>query len=71
MFAEGERPSYTVPSDSNMNLRAGPSTDSGVLGRVPAGTTVTALGANSDGSWVVVEYEGKYGWLSAQYLREA
>ena len=71
MFAEGERPSYTVPSDSNMNLRAGPSTDTSVLGRVPAGTTVTALGANGDGSWVVVEYEGKYGWLSAQYLNAA
>jgi len=54
-----------------MNLRAGPSTDTSVLGRVPAGTTVTALGANGDGSWVVVEYEGKYGWLAAQYLNAA
>ena len=48
-----------------------PSTDTSVLGRVPAGTTVTALGANGDGSWVVVEYEGKYGWLAAQYLNAA
>ena len=67
-YNEGEQPSYTVTPDSNLNMRAGPGTDYDVLTKVPASTAVTALGANEDGSWVVVNYDGKYGWLTTQYL---
>lgn len=67
-YNEGEQPSYTVTPDNNLNMRGGPSTDYDVLGKVPAGTGVTALGANEDGSWVVVNYNGVYGWLKAEYL---
>ena len=49
-------------------MRSGPSTDYDVLAKVPASTGVTALGANQDGSWVVVNYDGKYGWLKAEFL---
>lgn len=67
-YNEGEQPAYTVTPDNNLNMRAGPSTDYDVLGKVPAGTGVTALGTNEDGSWVVVNYDGKYGWLKTEYL---
>ncbi len=67
-YNEGEQPAYTVTPDNNLNMRAGPGTDYDVLGKVPAGTGVTALGANEDGSWVVVNYDGKYGWLKTEYL---
>lgn len=68
VYAEGEQPTYTVTPDSNMNMRAGPGTDFDRVAQVPAGTTVTALGCNSDDTWVVVEYEGTYGWLTKEYL---
>ena len=67
-YNEGEQPSYTTPGDSGMNLRAGPGTNFDKVTSVPAGTAVTALGTNEDGSWVVVNYDGKYGWLKTEFL---
>ena len=67
-YNEGEQPSYTTPGDSGMNLRAGPGTDYDKVTSVPAGTGVSALGTNEDGSWVVVNYDGKYGWLKTEFL---
>ena len=68
IYNEGEQPSYTVTPDNNLNMRAGPGTDYDKVSKVPASTVVTALGANEDGSWVVVNYDGKYGWLKAEFL---
>ena len=67
-YKEGEQPSSTTPGDSGMTLRAGPGTDYDKVTSVPAGTGVTALGTNEDGSWVVVNYDGKYGWLKTEFL---
>lgn len=66
-YNEGEQPSYTV-GDSNLNMRSGPSTDYDKVGQVPAATGVTALGTNEDGSWIVVNYNGVYGWLKTEFL---
>lgn len=71
VYAEGEQPNFTVTPDSNMNLRAGPGTDFDKVAQIPAGTAVTALGSNADDTWVVVQYEGKYGWLAKEYLNAA
>lgn len=70
VFAEGEQPSYTTTADASMNLRAGPGTDFDKVTSVPAGTAVTALGTNSDGSWVVVQVGGQYGWLKVEFLNQ-
>ena len=70
VFAEGEQPSYTTTPDASMNLRAGPGTDYDKVTSVPAGTGVTALGSNEDGSWVVVQVDGKYGWLKVEFLNQ-
>ena len=53
-----------------MNLRAGPGTDFDKVTSVPAGTAVTALGTNEDGSWVVVQIGDKYGWLKVEFLNQ-
>ena len=71
VYADGEQPTFTVTPDSTMNMRAGPGTDFDRVGQIPAGTTVTALGANADETWIVVEYEGTYGWLTKEYLNAA
>ena len=68
LFEEGQQPNYKTPADANMNLRAGPGTDFDKVAQIPMGTAVTALGSNADGSWVVVQYNGKCGWLAKQYL---
>ena len=68
IYNEGEQPSYTVTPDNNLNMRAGPGTDYDKIGQVPASTGVTALGTNEDGSWVVVNYNGTYGWLKTEFL---
>ena len=70
VFAEGEQPSYTPTADASMNLRAGPGTNFDKVTSVPAGTAVTALGTNSDGSWVVVQVGGQYGWLKVEFLNQ-
>lgn len=71
VYAEGEQLNFTVTPDSNMNLRAGPGTDFDKVAQIPAGTAVTALGSNADDTWVVVQYEGQYGWLAKEYLNAA
>ena len=67
-YNEGEQPTYTVTDGNNLNMRGGPGTDYDKIGQVPASTGVTALGTNEDGSWVVVNYNGTYGWLKTEFL---
>ena len=67
-YNEGEQPTYTVTDGNNLNMRGGPGTDYDKVSKVPASTVVTALGANGDGSWVVVNYNGTYGWLKTEFL---
>ena len=68
-YNEGEQPTYTVTDGNNLNMRGGPGTDYDKIGQVPASTGVTALGTNEDGSWVVVNYNGTYGWLKTEFLK--
>ena len=68
LFAQGQQPGYKTPADANRIRRAGPGTDFDKVAQIPMGTAVTALGSNADGSWVVVQYNDKYGWLCKQYL---
>ena len=69
-YNEGEQPSYTTTADASMNLRAGPGTNFDKVTSVPASTAVSALGTNSDGSWVVVQVGGQYGWLKVEFLNQ-
>ena len=69
-YNEGEQPTYTVTDGNNLNMRGGPGTDYDKIGQVPASTGVTALGTNEDGSWVVVNYNGTYGWLKQFFSAE-
>jgi uncharacterized protein YraI len=55
----------TVASD--LNLRAGPSTDDAVLDVMPGGATV-ALTGESSGGFVGVVYDGTTGWAYAAFL---
>ncbi len=49
-----------------LNFRDGPSTDAEIIGQAPKGATVTVLEV-LDG-WCKVEYQGKTGYMSSDYL---
>ena len=43
--------------EQNINVRAGPSTDTATIGSLPPGEVVTVTGRNGDGSWWQVLFE--------------
>ncbi len=56
---------YYTPSQT-FNIRSGAGTNFSVIGSLPAGTTVQALGNYWDGTrvWAGIYYNGKYGWVA-------
>lgn len=52
---------------ADVNLRAGPGTDSAILAPVVEGTTVTLLG-NAENGFLQVEALGQQGWIFADFL---
>jgi uncharacterized protein YraI len=54
----------TVSAD--LNMRAGPGTEYGVVATIPAGATVDVGGCT--GSWCAVSFRGESGYASASYL---
>lgn len=72
VLAESARNSWTVSTKSdNLNMRAGPGTEYDIVGKLPSGTQVTGCGYSSNGpsNWIVVEYQGTYGWACTDYLQ--
>jgi uncharacterized protein YgiM (DUF1202 family) len=63
----GSASGTSARTNDALNLREGPSTSSGVITVIPAGSSVTRTGG-SDGDWVTVDYNGMEGWVSGQYL---
>jgi hypothetical protein len=54
---------------SNVNFRAGPSTDNEIIRQLAQGTTVTLTGETS-GGWTQVSHNGDTGWVSSEFLKE-
>ena len=60
---------YTTKGvNTNLNIRSSPNTSSSVVGKVPAGATVNVIKTRTDGSWAYIEYDGKNGYCSLEYL---
>lgn len=59
---------YRVTAN-RLNVRSGPGTEHTVIGTVVLNEIVTAIGANSDGTWRQIRTSGGLtGWASAAYL---
>lgn len=57
---------------SRLNMRSGPGTEYEVVGQADHGALVTKIGSLSgDQGWIVIECNGVFGWVSAQYLSPA
>ncbi|HPY40904.1 MAG TPA: SH3 domain-containing protein, partial [Thiolinea sp.] len=60
-----------VSSNDVLNMRAGPTNNSDVIGSIPHnGQTVVATG-NKQNSWVEVSWAGETGWVNQRFLRPA
>lgn len=58
-----------VSSNDALNLRAGPTTNSDVIGSVPYnGQTVVSTG-NKQGTWVEVSWAGQTGWVNERFVQ--
>ncbi|TXH71956.1 MAG: SH3 domain-containing protein [Thiothrix sp.] len=60
-----------VSSNDVLNMRAGPNSNSDVIGSIPYnGQTVVATG-NKQGSWIEVSWAGQTGWVNQRFLKAA
>ncbi len=58
-----------VSSNDALNMRAGPTTNSNVIGSIPYnGQTVVSTG-NRQGSWVEVNWAGQTGWVNERFVQ--
>lgn len=51
---------------SSLNLRAQPSTNSTIIGKIPKGSIIRISG--QDGGWYLTEYNGTQGYVYSQYV---
>ena len=63
-----ESSSGTKYTTNALNVRSGPSTDFGKIGRLAKGQKVEIKGVS--GSWYVINYQGKDGFISGSYLTD-
>ena len=67
-------PTATPPSPClaltkfNVNLRAKPAADGTVVATIPFDNTISLYGHSEDLLWWYGEYQGKQGWLKAEFL---
>lgn len=50
------------------NVRSGPSTDYPIIGQLQQNEQVQVIGANIDFTWLVIQFRGQQGWISAPIL---
>jgi cell wall-associated NlpC family hydrolase len=58
---------YTASVTENLNLRSSASISSSVITIMPKGSNVKVISGNN--TWCNVEYKGKTGWVSAQFVK--
>lgn len=66
--ADTAAPQATIQADI-LNVRSGPGTAYGVIGRAKIGQTLPIIGKNETGTWWQVNLSGKKGWVSGQYTQ--
>ncbi|MGF1505273.1 MAG: SH3 domain-containing protein, partial [Anaerolineae bacterium] len=55
----------TARANANIVIRSGPSVDNDRVGSLPFGSVVPVVGRNSNGQWILIEYQGQQGWIAA------
>ncbi len=55
---------FVTVTSSIQNVRSGPSTNFDVIGQLNQGDQLEVVGANSDFSWLVIDFRGRDGWIA-------
>jgi uncharacterized protein YraI len=55
---------YTITAPFRVNIRSAPSVNANVLGIIPTGSVVAAIGQNAAYNWIQVEYGEIQGWVA-------
>jgi murein DD-endopeptidase MepM/ murein hydrolase activator NlpD len=58
-----------VTEPTGLNLRAGPGTEYATLAVIPKDTELPVMGATVNNVWVPVTYQGKFGFVSEEYIQ--
>ena len=66
--ADSSTPQATITADV-LNVRSGPSAAYGAIGRAKAGQALSIVGRSEDGKWWQVDFGGKKGWVSGQWVQ--
>ena len=66
--AQAAQPQATIAADV-LNIRGGPGTAYAVVGQAKAGQTYPISGKSADAKWLVVDLNGKRGWVLGQHVR--
>jgi uncharacterized protein YraI len=53
---------------ADVNFRTGPGTSNSIIQTIPESSDVDLLDCNESGSWCAVQFQGKTGFVSGQYL---
>jgi hypothetical protein len=67
-FTPAAEPVGMVNAEPSLNLRSGPGLEHDVIGSLPLGSEVRALGRNEAGDWLKVSTDQGDGWVAAQYV---
>jgi uncharacterized protein YraI len=59
----------TARVTTTVSIRNGPSATYGIVGTIPKGATVPAVGRNDNNTWVQVQYSNVTGWVDVQFLQ--
>ena len=61
-----------ITEGDRLNLRAGPGTEYDIVGKIPEYTSLRIYGsANTAPAWVLVQYQGQFGWTNLDYLERS
>ncbi len=59
----------TARVTTTVSIRNGPSATFGIVGTIPKGATVPAVGRNDTNTWIQVRYSNVTGWVDVQFLQ--
>ncbi len=61
-------PLGSVTARFTVNFRSGPSITAQRIGRVPWRATVAVYGRSADSGWILVNFNGVFGWVAARFF---
>ena len=57
-----------LTAKNSANVRSGPGTNYGILGKLKAGDTEQVIGVSPDNQWLVINFANQQGWVSASIV---